>query len=104
MAGQTVARREVIRLLGIASVAATFPGFRQWAFAAGPAPAAASGPGAAALAYQPLFFNPGHYRLVEQLAELIIPEDDTPGASAGWGRGIHRLHGREPRADQRRRP
>ena len=75
LAGQTIARREVIRLLGIASVAATFPGFRQWAFAGEAAPATA-----AAGAYHPLFFSADHYRLVEQLAELILPADDTPGA------------------------
>jgi gluconate 2-dehydrogenase gamma chain len=86
LAGQTVARREVIRLLGIASVAATFPGFRSWAFAGEPAEHAdhaAHGAAAAiapAGAYQPLFFKPDDYRLVEHLAELIMPADDTPGA------------------------
>ena len=79
MAGQTVARREVIRLLGIASVAATFPGFRNWAFADSAAHGAADGPPATD-AYKPLFFNADHYRLIEHLAELIIPADDTPGA------------------------
>lgn len=86
MAGQTIARREIVRLLGIASVAATFPGFRQWAFAdealagATGATSAAGTAGAAAGAYRPLFFSAEHYRLVEHLAELILPEDDTPGA------------------------
>ena len=86
MAGQTVARREVIRLLGIASVAATFPGFRSWAFAGEPAEHAdhathaAGTTSPAAGPYQPLFFNANDYRLVEHLSELIIPADDTPGA------------------------
>ena len=87
LAGQTFARREIVRLLGIASVAATYPGFRQWAFAdeAAAAPAPAAGPAAALAtavsgAYRPLFFSTEHYRLVEQLAELILPEDGTPGA------------------------
>ncbi|MGH8254135.1 MAG: gluconate 2-dehydrogenase subunit 3 family protein [Steroidobacteraceae bacterium] len=75
MAGQTFARREVIRLLGIASVAATFPGFRSWAFAGD-----AAGAPAASDAYRPLFFTAADYRLVEHLAEMIIPADDTPGA------------------------
>jgi len=82
MAGQTIARREIVRLLGIASVAATFPGFRQWAFAdeaAGGVAAGGAGAGAVG-AYQPLFFSAEHYRLVDALAELILPEDDTAGA------------------------
>ncbi len=80
MAGQTIARREIVRLLGIASVAATFPGFRQWAFAdeaaGGTTPVGVAPVGA----YQPLFFSAEHYRLVDELAEMILPEDDTPGA------------------------
>ncbi|MDE2220043.1 MAG: gluconate 2-dehydrogenase subunit 3 family protein [Gammaproteobacteria bacterium] len=80
MAGQTVARREVIRLLGIASVAATFPGFRDWAFA-GDAGTAGANAAATAGAYRPLFFGADDYRLIAHLAELIIPADETPGAS-----------------------
>jgi hypothetical protein len=79
MAGQGTERREILRYIGIASVAATFPGFHQWAFACdhhatSATPRADTGP------YQPLFFSPQHYRMVEHLAEMIIPEDDTPGA------------------------
>jgi len=76
LAGQTVARREVIRLLGIASVAATFPGFRNWAFA-GAADLAPVATGS----YRPLFFNAADYRLVAQLAELIIPAAYANAAS-----------------------
>ena len=79
MGGQGVERREILRFIGIASIAGAFPGFRTWAFAcahdqsATPAKAAAG-------AYKPLFFSPEHYRMVEHIAEMIIPEDDTPGA------------------------
>jgi gluconate 2-dehydrogenase gamma chain len=80
MGGQGIERREILRYIGIASVAGTFPGFSKWAFACPqehPNPTVAqplSGP------YKPMFFPPEHYRMVEHLAEMIIPEDDTPGA------------------------
>jgi hypothetical protein len=84
-------RREILRYIGMASVAAGFPGFRQWVFACSADPQqhhehqdstapvpAATGP------YKPLFFSPQQYAMVERLSEIIIPEDDTPGAkSAG---------------------
>src|SRR5207249_8352791 len=35
---------------------------------------------AAAQPYKALFFSPEYFRLVEHLAEMIIPADDTPGA------------------------
>jgi len=89
MGGQTLARREVVRLMGVAAVAASFPGFSRWAFAGTadePGPAAA---GLAANRYQPLFFSPAQFALVEHLAEAIIPADDTPGAQlAGVGEFI----------------
>lgn len=100
MAGQTIARREVMRLLGIASVAATFPGFRHWAFAGIEVTGRTDGAVEAGRApvvdgrfsndnYQPLFFAAAQYRLVEHLAEAIIPTDDTPGArAAGVGEFI----------------
>src|ERR1700736_937089 len=83
MGGQGVERRDILRFIGIASVAGAFPGFSKWAFACaqdhvhravGGTPQATPGP------YKPLFFSPQHYRMVEHLAEMIIPADDTPGA------------------------
>jgi len=82
--GQSVERRDILRFIGIASIAGTFPGFSKWAFACAqnhehsgstePPTQAPSGP------YKPLFFSPEHYPMVEHLAEMIIPADNTPGA------------------------
>jgi gluconate 2-dehydrogenase gamma chain len=84
MAGQGIDRREILRYIGIASVASTFPGFRQWTFTCShdqhaAAPAAAQ---AVAQPYKPLFLSPDQFRLVEHLTEMIIPADDSPGAKA----------------------
>lgn len=83
MAGQSMQRREVIRYIGIASVAGTFPGFSKWAFACSQnhlhKPAAAI-PQAATATYKPLFFSDRDFLMVEHLTEIIIPPDDTPGA------------------------
>jgi hypothetical protein len=78
MAGQGVQRREVLRILGTAAAAATFPGFSKWAFACGHI-------GNATLQIKPAvyrqqFFTPSEYTAVERLAEIIIPSDATPGA------------------------
>lgn len=82
MAGQGIERREVLRYIGIASVASTFPGFRQWAFACshderGNAHAV---PQASPQPYKPLFFSAQQFRFVERLTEIVIPTDDSPGA------------------------
>ena len=83
MGGQGVERRDILRFIGIASVAGAFPGFRNWAFACAQGhvrrTVAATVP-AAPGPYKPLFFSLQHYQMVEHLAELIIPADDTPGA------------------------
>jgi gluconate 2-dehydrogenase gamma chain len=78
MAGQGIQRREMLRILGTAAAAATFPGFSQWGFACGHI-------GNAALqikpaVYRPQFFTAVEYAMVERLAEVIIPRDSTPGA------------------------
>jgi len=77
--GQGVERREILRYIGIAAVAGTFPGFSQWVFAC-PQDHPQSSSRVGASSYKPLFFSPQHYRMVEHLAEMIIPEDETPGA------------------------
>jgi hypothetical protein len=78
MAGQGIRRREILRIMGKAAAAATFPGFSKWGFACGHV-------GNAALAirpatYHPQFFSNSEYAMVERLADIIIPSDNTPGA------------------------
>ena len=78
MAGQGIQRREVLRILGTAAVAAQFPGFSKWGFACGHVGNAALQvkPGT----YHPQFFTAAEYATVERLADIIIPNDGTPGA------------------------
>jgi hypothetical protein len=80
MGGQGIERREALRFIGIASVAATFPGFSQWAFACTHGSPESSIAGAGTQPYKTLFFSADQFRLVERIAEMIIPADDTPGA------------------------
>ena len=81
MAGQDIERREILRYIGIASVASSFPGFHLWRFACSDHVHAAAGAvEAPASTYKPLFFSPPQFRFVERLTELILPADDSPGA------------------------
>jgi gluconate 2-dehydrogenase gamma chain len=86
MGGQGVERREILRFIGIASVAGAFPGFSRWAFACGQqghvheSAVVAASSLAAHPEYKPLFFSAEQFRMVETLAEIIIPADDSPGA------------------------
>lgn len=86
MGGQGIERREILRYIGIASVAGTFPGFHQWAFACAGDPAhpdsvhAVAATEAGTKAYASMFFSQPQYQMVERMAEMIIPADDTPGA------------------------
>lgn len=83
MAGQGMERREILRMLALAAAVAECPGFQRWTFAfatepAGHADVAAQG---IAPAYSPRFLTTDEYPLVELLATLIIPTDDSPGAA-----------------------
>jgi gluconate 2-dehydrogenase gamma chain len=95
MAGQGIQRREVLRILGTAAAAATFPGFSKWGFACGHV-------GNAALSIRPasyhsVFFSASEYPMVERLAEMIIPSDDSPGArEAGVAEFIDFMVARDP--------
>lgn len=83
MGGQNVERREILRYIGIASVASTFSGFSKWTFACAHSHVdAAVGPTlqVSSKPYKPLFFSAQQYQMVEHLAEMIIPADDSPGA------------------------
>ena len=80
MAGQSIERRDMMRILALAAAASTFPGFRKWTFACEHLQSDAPGTRAAQGDYQPQFCSSDEYALVERLAELIIPTDDKPGA------------------------
>jgi gluconate 2-dehydrogenase gamma chain len=74
MAGQSIERRDALRMIAAASVAGGFPGFVRWGFAF--APQRTNRPAQ----YQPQFFTPAEYALLERATDLIIPSDETPGA------------------------
>jgi gluconate 2-dehydrogenase gamma chain len=81
MAGQGIERRELLRILATASVAAGFAGFNKWAFACEPVHAAAKGVEQIKSAtYTPQFFFADEYPIVVRLSEMIIPSDDGPGS------------------------
>jgi gluconate 2-dehydrogenase gamma chain len=79
MAGQSIERREILRILTMAAGAATFPGFSKWTFACGHIGNALTQIKPAV--YQPIFFTAPEYAMIERLTDIIIPSDETPGAS-----------------------
>jgi gluconate 2-dehydrogenase gamma chain len=84
MAGQSLERREMLRILSLAAAASQFPGFDRWAFGCGHNgdrhAAASSRSVAPGTPYQPQFFTAHEYSTVERLADLTIPADEGPGA------------------------
>jgi len=95
MAGQNVERREILRMLSMAAAAATFPAFSKWSFALGSSPSRPTQ--IQPPHYQPQFFTDTEYVLVERLAAIIIPSDETPGADeAGVAEFIDVMTSRDP--------
>lgn len=79
MANQSPDRREILETIALAAAAACFPGFARWECApqhGGHDAGAAARP----QAYQPQFFTPAEFATIDQLSELIIPKDESPGA------------------------
>ena len=95
MAGQSIERREILRILSMAASAATFPGFSKWSFACGHIGNVLAQIKPAV--YRPLFFTAPEYTMIERLADIIIPTDDTPGArGAGVSEFIDLMASRDP--------
>jgi gluconate 2-dehydrogenase gamma chain len=95
MAGQSLERREILRILATAAGVAAFPGFSKWAFACSHIgnPLAQIKPAV----YRPVFFSAPEYALVERLTDLIIPSDGTPGArEAGVSEFVDLMVSRDP--------
>jgi gluconate 2-dehydrogenase gamma chain len=80
LGGQGTERRDILRYIGIAAVAGTFPGFSKWVFACPQEHPEATAKPISPFSYRPMFFSSEQFRLIEHMAEMIIPEDDTPGA------------------------
>jgi gluconate 2-dehydrogenase gamma chain len=78
MAGQSIERREILRILATAAVAAQFPGFRKWTFAC--EHVSADSTQVKSTTYAPKFFTPAEFASVDRLTEMIIPSDGGAGA------------------------
>jgi gluconate 2-dehydrogenase subunit 3-like protein len=81
MANQAPDRRQMLDLLAKAAVASQFPGFTRWVFAGDHEHAMSTPASPKPEHYQPQFFSADEYRKIDVLTELIIPRDETPGAS-----------------------
>jgi gluconate 2-dehydrogenase gamma chain len=87
MANQGADRRTILEMLAKAAVASQFVGFNRWAFAQQHHSTEAEPQHSKR--YEPTYFSPPEYRAIEILTDLIIPEDETPGAKqAGVGEFI----------------
>jgi gluconate 2-dehydrogenase gamma chain len=78
LANQSPDRREMLELIALAAAASRFPGFARWVCAPQHAehPVDESRPHT----YQPQFFTPTEFAVLDGLSEIIIPKDESPGA------------------------
>jgi Gluconate 2-dehydrogenase subunit 3 len=79
LANQSPDRRQILEWLAFAAAAARFPGFVRWESGAqdhtentvtSPKPQL----------FRPQFFTPDEFTMLDQLSELILPKDESPGA------------------------
>jgi gluconate 2-dehydrogenase gamma chain len=106
MANQGHDRREVLEMLALAGMASQFSGFSKWICAAQHATehAASAGAQVRPAIYHPQFFTPAEYVLVDQLTEIIIPKDESPGArEAGVSEFIDFMAASDPAIQQQLR-
>jgi gluconate 2-dehydrogenase gamma chain len=83
MANQSPDRRQVLEMLAKVAVIGQFPGFSRWVCAAEQQTEAHhmdTRPQQRPETYQPQFFSPDEYAIIDHVSELIIPADRTPGA------------------------
>jgi hypothetical protein len=87
MANQSPDRRQVLEMLAKVAAISQFPGFCKWAGASE----------TRATSYEPIFFTPAEFAVVDQLTEIIIPRDEHPGArEAGVAEFIDLMVARDP--------
>jgi gluconate 2-dehydrogenase gamma chain len=85
VANQNPSRRELLEMLSRVTVVSQFPGFSKWMYAGEDTihhkmdEIAPTRPAH----YEPQFFTPAQYALVERLVDLIIPPDGPPDESPG---------------------
>lgn len=103
MGGQGIDRREALRYLAMASMAGKYSGFCRWIFGGSLNQPSGRTSGQNA-EYRPRFFAPDEYRLVDVLADLIIPADESAGArEAGVSEFIDFMAASDPRIQVRLR-
>jgi gluconate 2-dehydrogenase gamma chain len=66
-------------MIALAAAASRFPGFARWVCAAQHTKDDVT-PAARADNYQPQFFTAPEFAMLDQLTELILPRDESPGA------------------------